>query len=162
MQNCVRELNLTYCLIYLNDIIIFLQTAGEHLHCLHVIFDQFRKHNLKLKLSKCNLFRSEITYLAHWVLKDSKQCAVGMDVLLDRSHAFGGGIDVNPWMPVDSRLDNHHNCSQNWNAVARPLGHKMGGHSTMSSFSILHYHLLWHGILLFDPWGTYAANIMVA
>ena len=39
MQNCLRELNLTYCLIYLDDIIIFLQMLEEHLHHLHVIFD---------------------------------------------------------------------------------------------------------------------------
>ena len=30
MQNCLEELNLTYCLIYLDDIVIFLQTAEEH------------------------------------------------------------------------------------------------------------------------------------
>ena len=42
MQNCLRELNLTYCLINLNDIVIFLQTAEEHLHHLCVVFDQFR------------------------------------------------------------------------------------------------------------------------
>ena len=39
MQNCLRELNLTYCLIYLDNITVFSQTAEEHLHCLHVIFD---------------------------------------------------------------------------------------------------------------------------
>ena len=33
MQNCLRELNLTYCLIYLDDIIVFSQMAEEHLHC---------------------------------------------------------------------------------------------------------------------------------
>ena len=33
-------------------------------------------------------------------------------------------------MPVDSGLDDHHDCSQNWNAVARPLGYKTGGRST--------------------------------
>ena len=65
MQNCLRELNLTYCLIYLDDIIIFLQMAEEHLHHLHIVFDQFREHNLKLKPSKCDFFRNEITYLAH-------------------------------------------------------------------------------------------------
>ena len=70
MQNCLGELNLTYCLIYLDDIIIFSQTAQEHVPCLHVVFDQFREHNLKLKPSKCNFFRNEITYLAHRVLKD--------------------------------------------------------------------------------------------
>ena len=70
MQNCLGELNITYCLIYLDDIITFSQTADEHLHCLCVVFDQFREHNLKLRLSICNLFRNEITYLAHAVLKD--------------------------------------------------------------------------------------------
>ena len=65
MQNCLRELNLTYCLIYLDDIVNFTQTAEEHLHHLHVVFDQFRQHNMKLKPFKCSVFREEITYLAH-------------------------------------------------------------------------------------------------
>ena len=39
MQNCLRELNLTYCLIHPDKIIIFSQMAEEHLHCLWVIFD---------------------------------------------------------------------------------------------------------------------------
>ena len=56
MKNCLRELNLTYCLIYLDDIIVFSQMAEEHLHHLCVIFDQFREHNLKLKPSKCDFF----------------------------------------------------------------------------------------------------------
>ena len=65
MQNCLSELNLIYYLIYLDDIIIFLQMAEEHLHRLHVVFDWFREHNLKLKPSKCSLFKEEINYLAH-------------------------------------------------------------------------------------------------
>ena len=71
MQNCLRELNLTYCLIYLDDIIIFSQMAEEHLHHLCIVFDQFREYNLKLKPSLCDPFRVEITYLAHSVLKDT-------------------------------------------------------------------------------------------
>ena len=70
MQNCLGELNLTYYLIYLDNVIIFLQTAEEHLHHLCTIFDWFREHNLKLKASKCDFSRNEITYLAHQVLKD--------------------------------------------------------------------------------------------
>ena len=45
MQNCFGELNPIYCLIYLDDIVIFLQTTEEH-HCLCTVFDQFREHNL--------------------------------------------------------------------------------------------------------------------
>ena len=56
MQNCMGELNFIYCLIYLDDLIVFSQTAEEHLHRLHVVFDRLREYNLKLKPSKCSLF----------------------------------------------------------------------------------------------------------
>ena len=69
MQNCMGELNFIYCLIYLDDLIMFLQTAEEHLHRLHVVFNCLREYNLKLKPSKCSLFREEINYLAHQVSK---------------------------------------------------------------------------------------------
>ena len=73
MQNCLRELNLKYCLIYLDNIVIFSQTAEEHLHHLCAVFDQFREHNLKLKLSKCNFFKMEFTYLVHQVSREVVQ-----------------------------------------------------------------------------------------
>ena len=57
MQNCLGELNLIYCLIYLDDLIVFSHTVKEHLHRLHVMFDQLREYNLKLKLLKCSLFK---------------------------------------------------------------------------------------------------------
>ena len=31
MQNCLGELNLMYCLIYLDDVIVFSKTEEEHL-----------------------------------------------------------------------------------------------------------------------------------
>ena len=34
MQNCFGELNLTYCLTYLDDVIVFSKIEEEHLHCL--------------------------------------------------------------------------------------------------------------------------------
>ena len=48
---------------------MFSWTAEEHLHRLHVVFDCLQEYNLKLKPSKCNLFREEINYLAHKVSK---------------------------------------------------------------------------------------------
>ena len=48
MQDCLAELNLNFCLIYLDNIIMFLQTAEEHLYRLHIVSDQFHEYNLKL------------------------------------------------------------------------------------------------------------------
>ena len=39
MLNCLGELNLTYCLIYLDDVIIFSHTKEEHLEWMCVVFN---------------------------------------------------------------------------------------------------------------------------
>ena len=39
MLNCLGKLNLTYCLIYLDDVIIFSRTEEEHLEWMCVVFD---------------------------------------------------------------------------------------------------------------------------
>ena len=70
MQNCLGELNLTYCLIYLDDVIVYSKTPSTHLQRMRVVFDHLREHGLKLKPSKCDLFKTEIIYLAHHVSKD--------------------------------------------------------------------------------------------
>ena len=56
MQNCLGELNLTYCLIYLDDVIVFSEMPEEHLQRMRVVFNPLREHGLKLKLSKCDVF----------------------------------------------------------------------------------------------------------
>ena len=66
--------------------------------------------------------------------EDSKQCAVAMGVFLNG--------DVNPYMPLDNRLDGRHDCSQNWNVVTRPLGYEMDVHFAMPSSSMLDHYLL--------------------
>ena len=70
IQNCLGKLNLIYCLIYLDDIIVFSWTEEEPLHRLYVVFDQLREYNLKLKPSKCSPFKEEINYLVHQVSKE--------------------------------------------------------------------------------------------
>ena len=67
MQNCLGELNLTYCLIYLDDVIVFSEMSEEHLWRMRVVLNHLREHGLKLKPSKYDVFQSEINYLAHHV-----------------------------------------------------------------------------------------------
>ena len=70
MQNCLCELNLTYALIYLDDVIVFSRTEEEHLHRLRVVFARFLEHGLKLKPSKCHFLQDEITFLGHKISAD--------------------------------------------------------------------------------------------
>ena len=65
MQNCLRELNLQFTLIYLNDVIVYSRMQEDHLTHLQAVLDHFAYHGLKLKPSKCHFFKENITYLGH-------------------------------------------------------------------------------------------------
>ena len=67
MQNTLGELNLTYCIIYLDNMIVFGHMEEEHLECLCIVLERFCEFNLKLKPSKCSFFQPEIVYLVHHV-----------------------------------------------------------------------------------------------
>ena len=70
MQNCLGEPNLTYALIYLDNVIVFSRTEEEHLHHLRVVFTRFLEHGLKLKPSKCHFLQDEITFLGQEISAD--------------------------------------------------------------------------------------------
>ena len=56
MERCMGELNLRECLIFLDDILIFLITFEEHIRRLEAVFSRLHEHGLKLKTSKCEFF----------------------------------------------------------------------------------------------------------
>ena len=70
MQNCLGELNLTYALIYLDDVIVFSRTEEDHWIQLWAVLEHFQEHSLKLKPSKCHFLQKEITFLGHKVSKE--------------------------------------------------------------------------------------------
>ena len=51
------------CLAYLDDILIFARDFHDHVQRLRLVLDRLREAGLKLKPSKCKLFRSETVYL---------------------------------------------------------------------------------------------------
>ena len=67
MERCMGEMNLRDCLIYLDDIIVFSSTFEEHLERLQAVFFRLELHNLKLKATKCEFFKSQVVYLGHVV-----------------------------------------------------------------------------------------------
>ena len=65
MQNYLSELNLSFAMVYLDDVIMYSEMLENHLKWLKAVFDHFAHHGLKLKPSKCHFFKEEITYLGH-------------------------------------------------------------------------------------------------
>ena len=46
--------------IYLDDVLVFSETYDDHLHHLNIVFERFQKASLKIKLSKCQFFKTNI------------------------------------------------------------------------------------------------------
>ena len=82
MESCLGDLNLNWCIIYMhiNDVVVYAPTVKKHLKRLEGVFQKLKSTGLKLKPSKCELFKKSISYLGHVVSKgvqtDPKKIAV--------------------------------------------------------------------------------------
>lgn len=74
MERVLGHLNWHKCLCYLDDVIVFGQDFKTSLSNLRSVFSCFREANLKLKPSKCVLFKQEVTFLGHIVSKVGVKC----------------------------------------------------------------------------------------
>ena len=70
MEKCMGDLHLKECLIFLDDILIFSNTFETHIDRLEAVFGRLEQYGLKLKPSKCELFKSSISFLGHVVSED--------------------------------------------------------------------------------------------
>ena len=55
------------CLVYIDGVIVFSTTFEEHIRRLEEVFDRLSLANLRLKPSKCFLFKQEVEFLGHVV-----------------------------------------------------------------------------------------------
>ena len=58
METCLGEMHLKWCIIYLDDIIVFSKTPEEHIERLRGMFEKLAAAGLRLKPSKCKFFKS--------------------------------------------------------------------------------------------------------
>ena len=65
MEPCLGDLNLHWCIIYLDDIVIFSKDLASHLKRLEAVFWKLEEAGLKLKPLKCELFWRQLAYLGH-------------------------------------------------------------------------------------------------
>ena len=65
MDLVLSDLGWTTCLVYLDDFIVFGRTFQEHVKRLDKVFSRLEQAGLKVKPSKCHMFRSQVSYLGH-------------------------------------------------------------------------------------------------
>jgi len=86
MSIVLREHLWEICLCYLDDIIIFVRTPQELVDRMRTILDILHEVGLKVKPSKCVLFKTEIQYLGNLVSK------VGINPMPDKTKHSSIGL----------------------------------------------------------------------
>ena len=73
MEHILQDLLNTIALVYIDDIIIYSKSIKEHLNSLDIVFHRLTQHGLKLKPSKCFLFKEKLNFLGHTISKEGIQ-----------------------------------------------------------------------------------------
>jgi len=118
MGRILRDLLWRICLAYVDDIIIFGRTAHELLERLRKVLDRVRDVGLKVKPSKCLLFRTQVDFLGHQV------SAHGIEPMPDKIETIRDWPtprcirDVRAFFGLASY---YRKCVRNFAAIAEPL-----------------------------------------
>lgn len=65
MESVLRPFLTDFCMVYLDDIIVYSRTEEEHVEHIITILKALHEHGLKIKPKKCELFRTKIKFLGH-------------------------------------------------------------------------------------------------
>ena len=91
----------SFCLVYLDDILIYSKTIHQHIQHLNQVLAILNKHQFQLNLRKCELVQSKITYLGHVINADGicplpdrieKILVIPQPKSLNQANAFIGAI----------------------------------------------------------------------
>ena len=63
MNDVLRDYLRKFCLVYLDDIIIYSKSLKDYKRHMRKVLQAIRSAGLKLKLAKCKWFKQEITFL---------------------------------------------------------------------------------------------------
>ena len=69
MSKVLTSLN-HFVFTYLDDVLIFSRSWEKHLQHLNIVFNRFKTAGLKIKLSRCQFFKTQFHYLGHKISSD--------------------------------------------------------------------------------------------
>ena len=77
MHATMLDFMFQFLLVYLDDLLVYSKTFDEHLEYLERFLQHVTETGLKLKLSKCQFLRRQVTYLGHTKSVEGVSCKAG-------------------------------------------------------------------------------------
>lgn len=126
IQLVLQGLTWKECLAYLDDVVVLGTDFDSHMENLYKVFSRFRKYNLKLKPSKCNLLQTQVKFLGKIVSENG--IAVNPDSIeaVKKWPIPKGKKDVESFLGFSNY---HRDHIKNFAEIAEPL-HQLTGQKT--------------------------------
>jgi hypothetical protein len=67
MDDLLRRFKWAFCLVYIDDVIIYSKTEEDHLHHIDLFLNLIEENGFKMKAKKCQLFKEKLHFLGHVV-----------------------------------------------------------------------------------------------
>ena len=65
INNTLREYLDEFCMAYLDNILIFLDTYKQYIKYVRLVLTKLKEANLPIKLSKCKFYRDKVQFLGY-------------------------------------------------------------------------------------------------
>jgi hypothetical protein len=69
-NDCLHEFLDIFCVVYLDDVLIFSNTLKEHIHHVKKVLSRLREYGLTCKLSKCEFHVTSVSFLGFIISPD--------------------------------------------------------------------------------------------
>lgn len=118
MEKVLGDLLRNEVRVYIDDIMMATATMDRHFVVLNEVFANLRHSNLKLKPTKCRLFRSEIEYLGYVVTAEGVKTDPKK---IEKINSFPRPITLKQWRSFLGQAGYYRKFVQNFGQIAAPL-----------------------------------------
>ena len=131
MERCMGDLHLRDCLVFIDDILIFSQTFEEHIERLEGVFSRLGKYGLKLKPSKCELFKTSVEYLGHIISEEG----ISTDPAKTKAVSeWKTPTNIKELRSFLGFAGYYRRFVKNYSSIVKPLNSLLEGHCTVKKF----------------------------